>query len=100
MTSGRAAGEHRSAASWVQAMGMRSWGPANWQTGGSGRSGGGSVRNARQWRTEPAAAARRVRVGGGQWDRQRFSGLVWMHDVNDLGVFDLGKGKPKMVEMI
>ena len=45
--------------------------------------------------------------GGAQRTRQRravgravISGLAWMHNVNDLGVFDFGKGKPKMVEMI
>ena len=45
--------------------------------------------------------------GGTQRTRQRravgraaISRLVWMHNVNDLGVLILGKGKPKMVEMI
>ena len=47
-------------------------GPASWQVGGSGRSCGGSARDAQQWRMEPAAAARRGRGSGGQWDGRRF----------------------------
>ena len=48
-------------------------------------TGGSSAQRTRQWRAEGWAAISR---------------LAWMHNVNDLGVLILGKGKPKMVEMI
>ena len=57
VTSNRAAGEHGSAASWVQAMGRRSWGR---RTGGQAAAGG------------PAATACGTHGSGGQnWQRRR-----------------------------